>query len=154
MARLPYILAVDIGSSAVKAGLYDAEANALPHTLVSISHEQRTAADGTHEEDAEAIQRVTEMAIDRALDLAGEDAEQIAAVGFDAMASTILGVDVRHDPVTPVFTYADTRTAVDVDALQESIDVDDAYQRTGVMQHTSYVPGRIMWMRRTRPGGF
>ena len=110
MPPKPYILAVDIGSSAVKAGLYDAEANALPHTLVAISHQQRTAADGTHEEDGELIQRVTELAIDRVLDLAEEEVEHIAAVGFDAMASTILGVDARHEPVTPVFTYADTRT--------------------------------------------
>ncbi|MXZ02536.1 MAG: gluconate kinase, partial [Chloroflexi bacterium] len=146
MPPKPYILAVDIGSSAVKAGLYDAAANALPHTLVAISHQQRTAADGTHEEDGELIQRVTELAIDRVLDLAEEEGEHIAAVGFDAMASTILGVDARHEPVTPVFTYADTRTAADVDMLQDSIDVDDAYQRTGVMQHTSYVPGRVNWM--------
>ena len=125
MPPKPYILAVDIGSSAVKAGLYDAEANALRHTLVAISHQQRTAADGTHEEDAELIQRVTELAIDRVLDLAEEEAEHVAAVGFDAMASTILGVDARHEPVTPVYTYADTRTAPDVDALQASIDVDD-----------------------------
>ena len=154
MPPKPYILAVDIGSSAVKAGLYDAEANALPHTLVAISHQQRTAADGTHEEDGELIQRVTELAIDRVLDLAEEEVEHIAAVGFDAMASTILGVDARHEPVTPVFTYADTRTAADVDALQASIDVDDAYRRTGVMQHTSYVPGRVEWMRRTNPETF
>ena len=107
-----------------------------------------------HEEDAEAIQQATESAIDRALELAGKDADQIAAVGFDAMASTILGVDARHNPVTPVFTYADTRTAQDVDALQEIIDIDDAYQRTGVMQHTSYVPGRVMWLRRTEPEMF
>ena len=151
---LPYILAVDIGSSAVKAGLYDADANALQHTLVSVGHEQRVAGDGTHEEDAEDIQRATEVAIDRALDLAGDDADQIAGVGFDAMASTILGVDERHNPVTPVFTYADTRTAADVDVLVESIDVADAYQRTGVMQHTSYVPGRVMWLRRTVPEMF
>ena len=151
---LPYILAVDIGSSAVKAGLYDADANALGHTLVSVSHEQRVAGDGTHEEDAEEIQRATEVAIDRALNLAGDDADRIAAVGFDAMASTILGVDERHNPVTPVFTYADTRTAADVDALVEAIDVADAYQRTGVMQHTSYVPGRVMWLRRTAPETF
>ena len=154
MPPKPYILAVDIGSSAVKAGLYDAEANALPHTLVAISHQQRTAADGTHEEDGELIQRVTELAIDRVLDLAEEEAEHVAAVGFDAMASTILGVDARHEPVTPVFTYADTRTAPDVDALQANIDVDDAYQRTGVMQHTSYVLGRVNWMRRTSPETF
>ena len=119
MPPKPYILAVDIGSSAVKAGLYDAEANALPHTLVSVAHQQRTAADGTHEEDAEEIQRATESAIDGALEAAGDDARHIAAVGLDAMASTILGVDSRHEPVTPVFTYADTRTAPDVNALQE-----------------------------------
>ena len=154
MPRKPYILAVDIGSSAVKAGLYDGDANALPYTFASIPHQQRTAADGTHEEDAEDIQRATEVAIDRTLELAGDDANHIAAVGFDAMASTILGVDERHNPVTPVFTYADTRTGLDVDVLQQSIDVEDAYQRTGVMQHTSYVPGRIMWMRRADPETF
>ena len=152
--KLPYILAVDMGSSAVKAGLYDGEANALPHTLVSVAHEQRTAADGTHEEDAKEVQRATEEAIDRALDLAGDDADEIAAVGFDAMASTILGVDERGSAVTPVYTYADTRTASDVQELQRSIDVADAYQRTGVMQHTSYVPGRVMWLRRTAPERF
>ena len=154
MRPKPYILAVDIGSSAVKAGIYDAHAQALSHTLASVTHQQRTAADGTHEEDALTIQRATEAAIDQSLELAGDDAQHIAAVGFDAMASTILGVDERQNPVTPVYTYADTRSALDVDALQSSIDVDDAYQRTGVMQHTSYVPGRIAWLRRTQPQVF
>ncbi len=150
----PYILAVDIGSSAVKAGLYDRDANALPKTFASIPHQQRTAADGTHEEDALDVLRASEVAIDRALDLAGDAAEHIAAVGFDAMASTILGLDARQNPVTPVFTYADTRTSQDVESLHQTIDVDAAYQRTGVMQHTSYVPGRVMWMRRTDPETF
>ena len=107
--------------------------------------------DGTHEEDAEAIQQATEAAIDLALDLAGDDANDIAAVGFDAMASTILGVDKRHNPVTPVYTYADTRSARDVNNLSSAVDIDAAYQRTGVMQHTSYVPGRVLWLRRTDP---
>lgn len=151
MPPKPYILAVDIGSSAVKAGLYDRDANALPKTFASIPHQQRTAADGTHEEDALDVLRATEVAIDRALDLAGDAAEHIAAVGFDAMASTILGLGARQNPVTPVFTYADTRTAQDVESLHQAIDVDAAYQRTGVMQHTSYVPGRILWMRRQHP---
>ena len=154
MPPKPYILAVDIGSSAVKAGLYDRDANALPKTFASIPHQQRTAADGTHEEDALDVLRASEVAIDRALDLAGDAAEHIAAVGFDAMASTILGLDARQNPVTPVFTYADTRTSQDVESLHQAIDVDAAYQRTGVMQHTSYVPGRILWTRRQHPKTF
>ncbi len=154
MPRLPYILAVDIGSSAVKAGIYDADAIALPHAMVSVPHHQHTAADGTHEEAAEYIQSAVEMAIDRVLELAVEDAEEIAAVAFDAMASTVVGVDARQYPVTPVFTYADTRTASEVEYLQQNINVDDAYQRTGVMQHTSYVPSRVLWMQRTEPDQF
>ena len=152
--KLPYILAVDIGSSAVKAGLYDADANALPQTLASIPHQQQTDADGTHIESAEDIQSAVETAIDEVLALAGEEAGNIAAVSFDAMASTIVGVDARQNPVTPVFTYADTRTRAEVEYLQQNIDVADAYQRTGVMQHTSYVPSRVLWMRRTDPAKF
>ncbi len=150
----PYVLAVDIGSSAVKAGIYDARANALPQTLVSIPHRQRTALDGTHEEDAPDILKATESAIDLALEAGADLAEEIVAVGFDAMASTILGIDDRMQPVTPAYTYADTRTASDVEALRLQIDVDAAYQRTGVMQHTSYVPGRISWLRRNDPDAY
>ena len=69
----------------------------MGHTLVSVGHEQSVAGDGTHEEDAEDIQRATESAIDLTLERAGDDADLIAGVGFDAMASTILGVDERHE---------------------------------------------------------
>jgi gluconokinase len=67
------------------------------------------------------------------------------------MASTVLGVDSAGKPLTPVYTYADTRTAPDVDRLREELDLPDVYDRTGVIQHTSYLPGRIRWLQRTQP---
>jgi len=147
----PFVLAVDIGSSSVKAGLFDALAYSLRGTEVSVSHSQTVANDGTSEEDAEQIRAAVEHAIDQVLAKADGLVSQIAGVGFDSMAGTVLGTDAVGDPVTPVYTYADTRSAPDVDRLRNEINVPIVYDRTGVMQHTSYMPGRIRWLRRTQP---
>lgn len=147
----PFVLAVDIGTSSVKTGLFDLHANSVPGISQTIPHRQTVAADGTSEEDAEEIRYAVEQSIDAVVEKAGNLAAQIAGVGFDCMASTILGVDSTGNPVTPVYTYADTRSAPDVDALRNELNVRKVYDRTGVMQHTSYVPGRIRWLRRTQP---
>ena len=147
----PYVLTVDIGSSSVKAGLFDERARGLPDCAESIPHSQVIANDGTSEEDADQIRLAVERAVDSVLFKAGERSVDIAGVGFDCMASTVLGLDSLGDPLTPVFTYADTRSAIDVEQLRKELDVPTTYDRTGVMQHTSYLPGRIRWLRRTQP---
>ena len=147
----PYVLAVDIGSSSVKAGLFDALARSVAGIEASIPHAQTVASDGTSEEDADQIRVATEQAIDSVLEKAGTLAGEIIGVGFDCMSSTVLGVDSDGNAITPVYTYADTRSATDVDCLKEELNVPIIYDRTGVMQHTSYLPGRIRWLRRTQP---
>jgi len=147
----PYVLAVDIGSSSVKAGLFDARARSLPGVEATIAHAQTVASDGTSEEDADQIRVATETAIDSVLDKAGGFLDEIIGVGFDCMSSTVLGVDADGSAITPVYTYADTRSAADVDRLRDELNVPIIYDRTGVMQHTSYLPGRIRWLHRTQP---
>jgi gluconokinase len=146
-----YVLAVDIGSSSVKVGIFDSEAQSVSGTGVSLNHAQTVASDGTSEEDVDALRRVVEEAIDAALAQVTQLDLEIAGVGFDCMASTVLGVDAGGEPITPVYTYADTRSAADVDRLRGELNVPVIYDRTGVMQHTSYLPGRIRWLRRTQP---
>jgi gluconokinase len=107
----PYVLAVDVGSSAVKAGLFDSQARSVEDTEVSVAHKQRVASDGTSEEAAGQILRATENAMDLVLEKAGRLAGEIVGVGFDCMASTVLGVDAEGTPVTPVYTYADRVSA-------------------------------------------
>ncbi len=147
----PYVLAVDIGSSSVKAGLFDSHARSVSGIETTVPHTQTVASDGTSEEDADLIRSATEEAIDSVLSKSGSLTAEIAGVGFDSMASTVLGVDTNDEPVTPVYTYADTRSAYDVDRLRNELNVPVVYDRTGVMQHTSYLPGRIRWLRRTQP---
>ena len=147
----PYVLAVDIGTSSVKAGLFDSHARSVAGTETTIPHNQTVASDGTSEEDADQIRRAVEGAIGTVLEEAKGLTSEIVGVGFDCMASTVLGVDLDGKALTPIYTYADTRTAPDVDRLREELDLPVVYDRTGVMQHTSYLPGRIRWLQRTKP---
>jgi len=147
----PFVLAVDIGSSSVKAGLFDARARSVSGVEATISHTQTVASDGTSEEDADQMRIATEQAIDSVMEKAGCRSSEIIGVGFDCMSSTVVGVDSDGNAITPVYTYADTRSAADVDRLREELNVPIIYDRTGVLQHTSYLPGRIRWLRRTQP---
>ena len=147
----PHVLAIDIGTSAVKAGIFDRSARAVGESVVTVPHQQRLGADGTSEEPAEAILLATEQAVDGVLAAAGSLGLEVAAVAADSMAGTMLGIDDAGLPVTPVYTYADTRSASDVQRLLSDLDVPAVYQRTGCPQHTAYGPARVLWLRPYRP---
>jgi len=147
----PFVLAIDIGSSSIRAALYDSSARPVSGMSAVQRNWQDTGADGKNEESPERIANAVEKAVDAVLATAGDMARHIVAVGLDSMASTVMGLDENGVPLTPVYTYADTRSASDVDQLKRELDVDAVHDRTGTVQHTSYVPGRIRWLRRTRP---
>ena len=145
------VLAIDVGSSAIRAGIYDSRASLVDGSSVTIRHEQVVRSDGTSTEDPLELADLVESAIGQVLARHNDHSKNIAGVGVASMASTILGVDQAGAPVTPIYTYADSRPSDDVVNLRKSIDIDATYQRTGVMQHWSYVPARILWLRRTQP---
>ncbi len=147
----PFVLAIDIGTSAVRAGIFDSSARAVDQSVVTVPHHQRLGADGTSEEPAEAILQATEQAVDGTVAAANMLGLELDGVAADSMAGTMLGVDDDGRPVTPVYTYADTRSALDVRRLLDDLDVPAAYHRTGCPQHTAYGPARVLWLRRTYP---
>ncbi len=145
------VLTIDIGSSSVRAAIYDGNANRLPGLEAQLGHELVTSPDGGVVADAEHIASLVGEALDRVLAAAGDVAGDIAAVGMDTIASSVLGVDGDGIPVTPIYTYADTQPIAEVAALKRELDVAEVYDRTGCPQHTSYIPARILWLRKTFP---
>lgn len=144
------ILVLDLGSSSVRALLFDDTANFLAQ--VSRSHRFDVIAPGAaifH--DSELTENV-ETCITEILQ--HPLAKNIRAVAMDTFVGNLLGVDAQGRALTPVYTYADTRSAEDVTQLAEKIDLEAAHQRTGCLHHTAYHPGRLHWLRRTEPDLF
>lgn len=54
-SRAPYVLGLDVGSTASRGGLYDASGRPIKGSKQRISHDFTTAADGTSAIDADQV---------------------------------------------------------------------------------------------------
>ena len=148
------ILSIDIGSSSTRAMLFDRQARPILNCVGQVSNRMQTETSGQAVFEAQAIFEGVIQSIDQVLTQAGPLAQNIVAVGMDTFVSNILGLDAQGQPITPIFTYADTQNAPDVESIKESLGpegVKAVHERTGCLLHTSYLPARFSWLARTQP---
>ena len=149
-----FALALDIGTSSVRASLYDDEGNELDGTIVNLEREFQTSSNGGAEIDAnEAIQQV-ERTIDDVLARLSPFAPQLEVVAIACFWHSLVGVDEDGNPATPVFGWADTRAAQMVDVLRRSLDENETHARTGCRFHPSYWPAKLLWLSRNPANSF
>lgn len=144
------LIALDVGTSSARAALYDASGTAIPGRFHRVPYEPRVTPDGGVEHDAE---RVLEAAA-TCLDAVGHDTRDVVAVGVTTFWHGLLGFDAAGRAVTPIYTWADTRSAADAARLRGAVDADALHARTGCHLHTSYWPAKLVWLRRTAPATF
>ncbi len=143
------VLVLDIGSSSVRAILFDDEARPVPGAASQKAH-LLSYEDGGATTDALALAGMVERTIDEVL--AHPAARDIHAVGAAVFVNNVLGMGPDGTPVTPIYTYADTRSRDDVALLAAEVDPHAVHQRTGCRLHTAYSPACLHWLRRTQPG--
>lgn len=141
-------LTIDIGSSSARAILFDERANLIDESIVSRKYDFDVTPDGGSTIDAELLKTLVESCVDKVLKHPA--AADIQAVGMATFVGNVMGVDEIGQAVTPVYTYADTRSSDDVDVLTEQVDVGEYLQRTGCPLHTAYHPARLHWLKRTQ----
>jgi gluconokinase len=146
-AEVPLVLALDVGTSGLRAFLFDARGRAIRSTGVTLGHEIRISADGEASVDADERLREVEHAIDTVLATAGRLAGDIAAVGVSTFWHSLLGSDTRGRPTTRVLTWADTRARHASAMLRTELDNDEVHRRTGCYLHASYLPAKLRFLR-------
>jgi len=149
----PLVLAVDIGSTATRAGVYDAHGRAVKGCRARVAHQFMTRADGTSVVPADAMTAEVCTVLDA---LAGPQScgAPIAGVALDTFASSLVGVGADRAAVTECFTYADSRCGAQVRMLREELDEGAVQERTGCRLHSSYLAPRLRWLRETHPQVF
>lgn len=146
-ARAPLVLALDIGTSGLRAFLFDARGRPIARCVAHADRPVRTSADGEVTVDAEERVRAACRAIDAVLESAGRRAGEIAAVGTSTFWHSLLGVDAHGRPTTRVLTWADTRARDAAAALRREVDPLATHARTGCVLHASYLPAKLRWIR-------
>jgi len=146
----PLVLAVDVGSTACRGGVYDAAGRPVRRLAHKVPHAFTTGSDGTSQIDPDQVAAEVEQIID-ALTADPALGTRIAGVAMDTFAASLIAVDAGHRPLTPCLTYADSRCAADVAVLRQELDEHAVQQRTGARIHTSYHAPRLRWLARSAP---
>ena len=145
-AQTPFVLTFDVGTSSARAVLYDAQARPIDDMTAQIAHDMTTSADGGVFCDADALVERTAKVIDDVLSAVGADAEKIGGVASDTFWHNVVGVDAEGAAITPLYTWADTRSEQAAVELRHRLDERAIHERTGCMLHAMYLPAKFVWL--------
>ncbi|HRH44086.1 MAG TPA: gluconokinase [Pyrinomonadaceae bacterium] len=145
------ILALDIGTSSVRAALYDFTGNVVPETVVKKERTVHFTEDGGAELTAdEAFSQVCE-AIEEVLSKTSQTIDHVAASCF---WHSLIGVDADGNATTNVFTWAETRPAKYVESLRANLNEEEVHNRTGARFHSSFWTAKLLWLKTEFPEVF
>ena len=143
------ILAIDVGTSSARAALYDEAGRAMEGRFHQVGYEPAVTADGGVEHDPRRLLQAVATCVDAVL--AGRRLPDIAGVGVATFWHGLLGFDRTGQPMTPLYMWADTRSAREATLLRGALDEPALHARTGCHLHASYWPAKLRWLARARP---
>jgi gluconokinase len=149
-AESPFILSLDIGTSSVRAAIFDRLGRAVEGLEARQRHEIRMTKDGASETDADDLLERVWRCIDEVLGRMGHLKDPLRGVGICTFVGNILGVDGDQKAITPLTTYADTRSEGAVVKLRAEFDETVVHDRTGCHFHPAYLPAFFCWFARDR----
>jgi len=144
------VLALDIGTSSVRAVVYDIRGRMRPSTLSDVAYKVRTTQPGEVSSNPEELVTLIAQSIDGALHAARKSKLDILAAGASCYWHSLMGVDRSGRPTTELFTWADTRSTLKARDLRTRFDERAYHARTGCFFHASYWPAKLRWLRATR----
>ncbi len=149
------ILAIDIGTSSCRSALFDGAAKRLLPTTAQQAYQLHSDRDGRAEIDPATLLAAVTGCIDRTLAAQAASRQlrgrEIAAVATSCFWHSLVGCNGSGAPLTPVFTWADSRCKDDALRLRRRLDEHGTHARTGCMLRSSFWPAKLAWLARTRP---
>jgi len=153
-AKAPLILALDIGTSGLRALAFDSLARPIRTAGVSSDRAPRLSTRGEASLDPAERSRAAFACIDRVMGALGRRGADVAAVSVSAFWHSLMGVDAQARPTTRVITWADTRPRGAAAVLRRELDEEAVHARTGCMLHASYFPAKLRWLGGAEPDSY
>jgi len=147
--QLPLVLAIDLGTSSVRSALFDPHGQPLDGSLAQRTTTLQTSQDGRAEmEPASLLERVNQCIAET------RTHGSPVAIGVSCFWHSLMGTTEDGTPLTPIYTWADSRCRDDAAALRAELPEQAVHLTTGCMLRASFWPAKLRWLRRTAPGVF
>ncbi|HEY5791774.1 MAG TPA: FGGY family carbohydrate kinase, partial [Chthoniobacterales bacterium] len=155
MARA-LILAFDIGTSSFRTALFDPHGRRVPETLAQQTYPLLTNPEGQAELDPAALEKAARACLARTLAAFRQrnKKERITATGASCFWHSLLAADSAGVPLSPIYTWAESRCKTEAEKLRQKIDERAYHQSSGAMLRASFWPAKLAWLKKTRPALF
>ena len=140
----PQICAIDIGTSGVRAALFDERGYEVPGAQARSRRAFATVSDFAEFDPDQLVDEVVKT-IDELF--TSHSGAQIEFIAISAFWHSLIGIDALGRPTTEVLTWADTRAAQFAKALRSNFNELEIHSRTGCRFHPSYWPAKIEWFK-------
>lgn len=143
----PVVLAIDIGTTSTKAGAYTPSGD--PVATASAGYPLETPHPGHAVQDPERILEAVYTAT--AAVVAEVGADRVAGISFSSAMHSLVGLDHRFRPRTPVITWGDTRADRQAEVLRAGTRGIGLHRRTGTPVHPMSPLCKLIWFREAEP---
>ena len=138
----PLVLAIDQGTHASRALVFDRQGRTLASGVanISISYPQADWA----EQDGNEIVKSVRVAATQALDALGPRRQDVVTAGLSSQRSSVICWDrVTGAPLSPIFSWQDRRAHAWIDELKAHADV--VHRKTGLFLSPHYGASKLRW---------
>lgn len=150
---MQYILAVDMGTTAFKASIFDEKGNLQGNALIEYDISSKHA--GWAEVDAGTYVDTFRKCIIMALESAGLAAEDILCMTMSTQGETSLFLDRENRSLRPAIVWLDTRASREAEQIVDEFGIHTIQRKTGQVGADAIWPGaKILWLSKHEPEVF
>ncbi len=148
---MKYLIGVDIGTTHTKAVVITTTGEVLMEEKASYA--TRQSSPGYQEQDPDDILKAALLVLQAVI--AGlDDSSKISDICFSAAMHSVMAIDAQGNGLTPLFTWADTRSNEYALQLRHTEAGREIYLKTGTPVHPMSPLCKIAWIRDKMPGIF
>jgi gluconokinase len=141
-----YFLGIDIGTSSVRAVLFDEKGR--QKSMESIDCSIISSFEGFAELEPDMIFNYVINVISKCIAGSGVQKAEIAAMGMSCHMHSLMMVDSKGNPLSRLMIWADTRAKREAKFIEDNYNINELYNITGCrVQHPMYPLSKILWIK-------
>lgn len=149
------VLAIDMGTSSTRSALFDQNGRHFARTTAQQKYSVAYDREGGAELSPRTLLAAARRCVRETQRLQGETAAlrsiPISAVAGSGFWHSLLGLDENGKAITPIYTWADSRSERAARRLRSKFSEHAILARTGCMLRFCYWPAKLLWLRETEP---
>jgi xylulokinase len=147
------LLGLDVGTTSVKAGLFDAGGARL--ATAGVEYRLDYPGPDRAQLDAETYWRASQAAVREVMAAAGAGRDDVAAISISSQGETVVPVDGSGNPLAPALIWLDNRALAEAREIGDALGEARIYDVTGVPSvGPTWSACKILWWRRHEPAVF